>query len=179
MSNADGRIAIASSKLKLALMTLGAVLFVAGGLVLFAIADTQSRFPPIYVKVVSVLAIAFFGLCMVYGVLKLFDGAPGLVLDREGIIDNSSALAAGRVAWHEIRDIHVVSVKGQRFIALVVRDPGKYLGKGNVLIRWFVEMNYKMYGTPILISAHSLKMRFDDLANQIEHFRRKHGNDEE
>jgi hypothetical protein len=175
----EGRIAIASSKLKLTLMTLGAALFVAGGLWLFAVADAQSRYPPIYVKAVSVLAVGFFGLCMLYGVLKLFDRAPGLVLDREGIIDNSSGLAAGRVAWREIREVRVVSVKGQRFLALLVTDPQKYLGKGNALIRWFVEMNYRMHGTPILVSAHSLKVTLDDLEKRIEEFRRRHGNDEE
>lgn len=176
MHSTDDRIAIPSSKVKLVLLTVGALLFVGAGIWLFDIADTQSRYAPIYVKGISVLAIGFFGLCALYGLLRLFDGAPGLVLDREGIIDNSSGVAAGRVAWREIRDIRVMSVSGQRFLAFVVNDPEKYLGKGNIVSRLFVKLNYKMYGTPIFISSHSLKVKFEDLEKLIQDFRRKHSN---
>lgn len=172
MHGTDDRIVIASSKVKLVLLTVGAFLFVAAGIWLFDIADTQRRYASIYVKGVSVLAIGFFGLCGLYGLLKLFDGAPGLVLDREGIIDNSSGIAAGRVAWREIRDIRVMSVSGQRLLAVIVDDPEKYLGRGNVLSRLFVTMNYKLYGTPIFISSHSLKVNFYDLEKQIRDVRK-------
>lgn len=175
MDRAD-RITIASSKVKLTLLTAGAALFVAGGIWLFGLADTQSRYSPIYVKGVSVLTIGFFGLCGLYGLLKLFDGSPGLVLDREGIIDNSSGVAAGRISWREIRDIQVRSIGGQRFVAVMVADPEKYLGKGNFLSRFFVKANYKMYGTPIFISAHSLKVKFEDLEKQIQDFRKRSSN---
>lgn len=175
MDGAEDRIAIASSKVKLVLLTAGALLFVAGGIWLFDIADAQRRYAPVYVKGVSLLAIGFFGLCALYGLFRLFDGSPGLILDREGIIDNASAIAAGRVAWRDIRDIRVMSVSGQRFLALVVDDPGKYLGQGNLLRRFFVRMNYKLYGTPIFISAHSLRMKFEDLEKLVDDFRRRHG----
>ncbi|MGH8621128.1 MAG: STM3941 family protein [Burkholderiales bacterium] len=176
MHSTDDRIVIASSKVKLVLLTVGAFLFVAAGIWLFDVADTQGRYAPIYIKGVSVLAIGFFGLCGFYGLLKLFDGSPGLVLDREGIIDNSSAIAAGRVAWREIRDIRVMSVSGQRLLAVIVNDPEKYLGRGDILGRLFVKMNYKLYGTPIFISSHSLKVTFEDLEKQIQDFRTRHSN---
>ena len=142
---------------------------------LIAIADVQRRYPPLYVEGASVLAIAFFGLCALYGLFKLFDGSPGLVLDREGLIDNSSGLAAGRVAWREIRDLHVVVVSGQRFLAFVVDHPEKYLGEGNVLKRFLVRMNYRSHGAPILISAHSLKVNFEELEQLVREFRRRYG----
>ena len=170
MHSTHDRIVIASSKLKLGLMLLGAFLFVAGGLWLYAIADTQGRYSPIYVKAVSVAAIGFFGLCGIFVLFKLFDRSPGLILDREGIIDNSSGVSAGRVAWRDIRDIQVISVYGQRFLAFVVGEPEKYLGKGNLVKRWFVRMNYRMYGTPVFISANTLKMKLDDLEEQIREF---------
>jgi hypothetical protein len=166
------RIVIALSKVKVALVTAGALLFVALGVWLLEIADLQRRFPPLYVKGASVLAIGFFGLCGVYALFKLFDDSPGLILDREGFIDNSSGIPAGRVAWREIREIRVVSMHRQRFLAFMVDDPQKYLGKGSLVRRVFVRMNYRMYGTPILIGAHSLKMKFDELERLIAEFRR-------
>lgn len=174
MDSAD-RVVIPLSKVKLALMVAGAMLFVAGGIWLFEIADTQRRYLPIYVKSASILAIGFFGLCALYGLLKLFDGSPGLILDREGILDNSSGIAAGRVAWREIRDIQVVSIHSQRLLALSVSDPQKYLGRGNWLSRLFVRMNFRRYGTPVFISAHGLKVTFKDLETQIRDFRARYG----
>lgn len=174
MHGMHDRIVIASSKSKLGLMMLGAILFVAGGLWLFAIADTQGRYPPIYVKAVSVVAIGFFGVCGIFVLQKLFDDSPGLVLDREGMVDNSSGVAAGRVAWRDIRDIQIMSVSGQRFLAVVVGEPEKYLGKGHFLKRWMVRMNYRSYGTPVFISANSLKVKLDDLEEQIRDFHRRY-----
>jgi hypothetical protein len=176
MHSTDDRIVIPSSKVKLVLLTIGAFLFVGGGFWLFDVADTPSRYAPLYVKGISVLTIGFFGLCGLYGLVKLFDASPGLVLDREGIIDNSSGVAAGRVAWREIRDIQILSISGQRFLAFVVHDPQKYLDRGNILSRVLVKLNYKIYGTPIFISANSLKVNFEDLEQQVQDFRRKHGN---
>jgi hypothetical protein len=95
------------------------------------------------------LAAGFFGLCALYGFIKLFDRAPGLVFDHEGIIDNSSGAVAGRVSWSEIRDIKAMTISGQRFLAFIVRDPERYLGKGNIVSRVFVKLNYKRYGTPL------------------------------
>jgi hypothetical protein len=173
--SADDQIAIALSKGKLILLTFGAFLFVVGGIWLFDIADTQSRYPPIFVKGISVLEIGFFGLCGVYALLKLFDGSPGLVLDSEGMIDNSSAVAAGRIAWRDICDVQVMSVSGQRILAFVVHDPEKYFGKGNMFSRLLMKLNYRMYGTPIFISAHALKIGFENLEKQIQDFRRRYG----
>ena len=176
MQDSNDRIVVPSSKTKLTMLTVGALLFVVGGLWLFDIADTQGRYASIYVKGVAVLAAGFFGLCALYGFIKLFDRAPGLVLDHEGIIDNSSGVAAGRVSWSEIRDVRAMSISGQRFLAFIVKDPEKYLGKGNIVSSVFVNLNYKIYGTPIFISSHSLKTNFADLERQIRDFRAKHGN---
>jgi hypothetical protein len=175
MQSTDDRVAISSSKVKLILLTIGALLFMAGGIWLFGVADTQTRYSPAFVKGVAVLATGFFGLCGLYGLPKIFDGSPGLVVDREGIIDNSSGVAAGRVTWQEIRDVQVLTVSGQQFLAVVVNNPEKYLGKGNILSRFFVNLNYKAYGTPIFISAQSLKGSFEDLEKHIQNFRKRYG----
>ncbi len=175
MQGSDDRIAIASSKVKLILVALGAFLFVALSVWLFMIADTQDRFSSIYVKVLSVLGVVFSGLCGLYCLSKLSDDSPGLVLDSEGIIDNSSAIAAGRVTWQEIRDVQEMVVSGQRFLTVIVQDPGKYLGKGNPLSRLLVKMNYKMYGSPIFISTNGLKVGFDELERLFQDYRDRYG----
>jgi len=175
VQTSEDRIVIRSSRTKLILVVVGALLFVVLGVLLITMADDQNRHSPIYVKTVSVVCIAFFGLCAVVGLVKLFDGAPGLVLDRQGIIDNSSALGAGRVDWREIQDVRAVTISGQKFLAFYVEDPGRFLNKGNVVMRLFLKMNYRMYGSPIFISSHSLKVNFEELEILVHDFRGRHG----
>ena len=156
-------------------MVVGALLFVALGLGLITIADDQKQYPSVYVKAVSVVTIGFFGLCAVFGLIKLFDSTAGLVLDREGIMDNSSGTAAGRVEWREIREIRAMTVSGQKLLAFFVDDPAKFLGRGDIVSRLFVRMSYKMYGTPVFISAHALKVNFEELERLIRDFRGRYG----
>lgn len=94
------------------------------------------------------------------------------------MIDNSSGIAAGRVEWREIRDIRVMTVSGQKLLAFFVNDPGKFLGKGNIVSRLFVRMNYRMYGTPVFISSHALKVNFEELERLIRDFRGRYGTKE-
>ena len=174
----DDRVVIRSSRTKLILIVVGALLFVALGAVLIYIADEQNRYPPIYVKAVSVAAIGFFGLCGIFGVIKLFDSTAGLVLDRQGILDNSSGSAAGRVEWRDVRDIQARTISGQKMLAIIVDDPEKFLDRGNFVRRFFARMNYKYYGTPVFISAHALKVDFEELEKMVRDFQVRYGTKE-
>src|SRR5437764_14021730 len=56
---------------------------------------------PTLTKSVCIACILFFGLGSIYGWRKLFDTAPGLIIDSEGLIDNASAISAGRIPWSD------------------------------------------------------------------------------
>ncbi|MES1199699.1 MAG: STM3941 family protein, partial [Pseudomonadota bacterium] len=62
---------------------------------------------------------------------KLFDKRPGLVLSAEGIVDNSSGVAAGLIPWSDIEAFNVAEIRGNKFIVVLVKDPEKYLQRGN------------------------------------------------
>jgi hypothetical protein len=176
MHGATDCITIPSSRVKIAFLTLGAFLFVAVCVLLFVVADTRGPFDSIVLKGVSVLGICFFGLCGFFGLVRLCDGSPGLVLDYEGIIEHSGGIGAvGRVAWQEILGIQSISVSGQKWLAVFVNEPEKYLSEGNILKRLFRRMNHRIYGTPILISASSLKVKYEDLDEQIRDFLESRG----
>src|SRR5262245_19949122 len=115
MPNETGeRLLIALSKAKIVLLLMGSGVFVAAGLFLWANADQFSS--PLYVEAVAIAAIGFFGLCGLFALFKLFDTTPGLILDAEGITDNSSAVSAGRIPWSDITGFTITSVQKQRFL---------------------------------------------------------------
>jgi hypothetical protein len=125
-------------------------------------------------ETIAIACIAFFGLCGLSALFKLFDFSPGLVIDAEGIVDNSSGVSAGRIPWSDIRGFTVTTVQGQRFLTVKVANPKKYVQRGHVLKRLLVNANATYFGGAIQISANSLKIDFDELVRVANEFREKY-----
>ena len=161
------------SKSKTILLILGSVAFVATGIWILSL-DTPAieslpRYgSPWFVYGVGITATLFFGLAGAVGLKKLFDKAPGLVLDGEGFTDNTSGVSAGLVPWSEVVEIGQYQVQKQKLISIHVVDPEKYVNRGNPLKRMTNRANLKMCGTPINISSNSLKISYDELLETFE-----------
>jgi len=160
-------VVIPLSKGKTFLLLLGAVAFVLASIWLWSIADVQTRYNPLYAKAVAAAGAFFFGLCAIYGGFKIFDNRPGLIIDESGIVDNSSAVAAGRIPWDDVVALNVSEIAGQRFVTVVVVEPQKYASRGSAFGRMLNAANMKMSGSPINISSNSLQMNFDALVQVL------------
>jgi hypothetical protein len=161
-------VAVPLRKWKLLGLGLLAALFVAGCVWIVGFPGSR-RWPPAVADVaVGIVGIVFFGGGLVAIVWKLLDGKPGLVVDAEGFHDNSSAISAGWVAWHEVLAITTSYVAGEQLITIHVRDPEKYIRRGNAIQRWFKRMNWKYFGGPIHISTIGLRIDFDRLKALME-----------
>lgn len=167
-SNQTDQIIIKLSRSKIILITLGAVGFVALGFWMLTIADTQSRYGPIYMKILAVASISFFGLCGLYGLLKLFDNKPGLILNQEGLLDNSSAVGGHLIKWDDITGLEVEQVKSTKFLLIYVKNPKDYYTGASRFKKFWMIMNERIYGTPLSLSSASLQCDFDELITAIE-----------
>ena len=174
MNQVPDQIVIPLSRTKIVLLLLGAVAFVLLSAWLWTIADHQTRHNPFYVKGAAIAGASFFGLCAGFAFIKLFDPKPGLIIDAEGIVDNSSGVSAGRIPWREIRGFRVTTVQKQRFITFEVEDPLKYVDRGNFLRRKLNRANLKYFGSPVQISANALQIKFDELLSVIAQFYERH-----
>jgi hypothetical protein len=166
-SDARADVVIPLSKGKVALLLLGAVAFVAGSIWIWSIADGQTRYNPFYMKAVAIAGVSFFGVCAIYGCFKVFDTRPGSVIDKQGIVDNSSAVAAGRILWDDVVALNVSEIAGQRFITIVVVEPERFVQRGSFLSSMLNAANTKMTGSPINISSSSLCMKLDELVEAL------------
>ena len=165
------QIEIPLSKKKILLLLFGAIAFVGFG-VLFL--TNPSMFingvfrSPTIIFIAGLASVLFFGLCAIVAFRKLFDTKIGLVINREGIIDNSSAVSAGLVLWSDVQEIRTCSVASQKFLIFIVENPQDYIDKvSSPFKKRAMEMNYKTYGSPISISANSLQMNFNNLHNLL------------
>ena len=127
---------------------------------------TRPFFPsPWMIFITGIGCVLFFGFGTVLFFRKLSDKRIGLTINKEGIIDNSSAgVSAGLILWSDIEEIKVCEIFRQKFLIIVVKNPQEYLAKvKNPLKRKTMETNFKMTGSPISISDGILKTDFDKL----------------
>jgi hypothetical protein len=158
-------IEIPLSKKKLVLMLAGSLAFVAVGL-WFVIAPPNFRneFWAARAGVAGAAGIVVFGVFAFFLARKLGDSKPGLIVTDRGFHDNASATPAGEVLWQDVTGFDVMEVQGQRFIVVLVRDPEPYIARQtSAFKRKLMSMNANMAGSPISISANSLKIGFDEL----------------
>jgi hypothetical protein len=165
---AEDTVVVPLSKSKIVLIMLGAVAFVALGIALLLISVEKSPAKALYMQLAGAASILFFGLVFLFAVRKVFDTQPGLIVSSQGILDNSSGVAAGMIPWAEIQGFATTTVHSQRFLTILVAEPEKYVERGGFLKRVANRASLKYYGSPVQISANSLKIRFDDLAALVE-----------
>lgn len=176
--NTGHRIEIPLSKSKMVMMSVGALAFVAIGCWFVAAPPKIENAywgHPTRLAILGYAAILFFGICAVLCLRKLPDTKPGLVIDDEGLIDNSGGLSAGRILWEDIQNISVLEMQKQKLLMLEVKNPQHYIDRQKVLLkRKGMQLNYKMYGTPLSISANGLKIPFHELlATVMQRFKER------
>ena len=169
MESTTGQIEIPLSKKKLLLLVAVSVGFILIGF-WFVIDPPKISNPyfgdPTLLLMLGIISILFFGLCAVYIVRKLPENRPGLIIDSNGLTDNSSGVSAGLILWNDIQDISVIEIHRQKIIMLQVKNPQDYIDRQKSgFKRKMMQMNFNIYGTPLSITSNSLNIEFNDLIN--------------
>lgn len=126
---------------------------------------------PTVIKVIGYIFIIFFGAVMLLYSQRVFDKKPAMILDDEGFTDNTSGVNTGKVLWKDVTDIFVKEGMGQQFIMLKVKNPESYIEREkNPLKMRIMNMNNRLYETPINISAKAVKMSFEELLNLLKKY---------
>ncbi|MES2566264.1 MAG: STM3941 family protein [Bacteroidota bacterium] len=161
------QIEIQLSKIKLLLMLVGSLTFVALGLWLVINPPANQnyhRYSPTTILIAGYASIIFFGLGVIIFIRKLADNKPGLIIDDLGLSDNSSGVSGGQILWSEILNISVLKVNSQKFVMLQVKNPEDYINRQtSAFKKKMMEVNFKMYGSPLSITSNGLKISFNDL----------------
>jgi hypothetical protein len=163
MEHPNGSTVIALSKIKIFLLFLCSLAFVAGGL-WFAVMPPATKYNKYFLMAAGIVSVLFFGMCAVALLAKLFNRESGLIIDDSGITDNSGAFGAGFIPWVDITAVESFVSANQNFILLFVRNPEEYINRNSFfLARKTRSANYKFYGTPLTVSANGLKINFKNL----------------
>lgn len=169
----NDEIIIPLSRKKILLIFLGALTFVVLGIGFlndpekFANSSYRPRNSE-FIHIVGIVSVVFFGICGIFAFKKLFDKKDGLIINKNGITDNSSGTSVGLVKWNDIIGIGVAKVHLQKFIMIEVSNPEHYINlKKNKIGKMAMKSNYDKFGSPISISTNSLKTNFEELREII------------
>ena len=163
-------IVIPSKKLGNMVYALGALMFVIFGLLFLFSSD-------FFAILIGLFSIVFFGWGFIILFKRLFTSHSLLIVDDQGMTDNSSALALGFVPWEDIENVQLRHMLNQTFISVSVKDQEAYLAKMSTLQRNATKANLKM-GYPLInitlnTTGKNPNVIYQEIENKFGHFYRK------
>jgi hypothetical protein len=166
MANKMKEFKIGLSKRKLFFAFIGSTIFVLLGIQFIQKPEKYISFVfrnAELIRIVGFASIIFFGLCLIYILFKSFDKKPGLIINQNGITDNSHFCSVGLINWSQIIGIRTQQVMSTKFLLIDVSNPEDFIQKSSSFKAWLMKTNLKMYKTPLSITSNSLNYNFDDL----------------
>jgi hypothetical protein len=156
-------ITIPISKVKTAFVIVGCFAFVLMAISSWFISNSQTRYPPVFIKMISVVCVMFFGSGMILGFKKLFDKRAGLIIDNKGLQDNTSISDGRFIAWDNITGFEMTSVRSTKIILVFINNSDKMIFKESRWKQGIMRQSKKLYGTPISLGSGTLKIKADEL----------------
>src|ERR1700746_1838738 len=139
--NTTDELVIEYSKKKMIFIVVGSCVFLAGTAWMLTLDDEYIRAShnpflrdPLFLRAVAVVGVLGSAFGVIFGVKKLFDKKPGLVLNSAGIIDNTSAFSAGFIPWSDIvgAEEHVLP-RNKKMLVIKLANPETYIARGGPL----------------------------------------------
>lgn len=141
---------------KLWMLAFGCLVFIVIGSWIFS--EYLNENMTLFYGIVGLACILLFAACLIYFIRKLFDHSPAIVIDSEGILDNSSYIAGGLIRWDDILNIELYQLAGQKMIGIQLKDPDSYLAGRQGLKRQLMKINQGIVQAPINIAQSALRM---------------------
>lgn len=147
-------IEISFNKRKVLPYVMGAQVFVLAGILILIIAMKAKNqvIMQLFLIILGLASILFFGLVALVLLPKLFTSKAGLIIADEGLWDHSSGVSAGFVPWVDIKKINYSYSGTNKFLVVMVKKPDKFIDRQtNLMKKLAMRMNYKISGSPIHI----------------------------
>ncbi|WP_179334123.1 STM3941 family protein [Winogradskyella costae] len=183
-------IIIRLSKTKLVVMLIFSLAFIVGGI--YMIIDSNksinNQHSGEFLTIIGVLSVLFFGLGSFFIAERLFTKKAGLKINDKGIFDYSNATSIGLIDWDDITGIETIQVKipvyeyfftvsSPKMLIINTSNPEKYIERStNIISKEAMKTNNRMYGTPLTITSHTLKIKSSELETIISEKLKKRKN---
>ncbi len=127
----------------------------------------------IILKMILFIGILFFGYGGFYFLKRMKTNKEMLIINKEGITDNTSAISLGFIPWEEIEDIYVDGVLGNNFIELKIKNEEKYLKNISFIKKMLINSNKKMGHQIVCITLNTTNYSINEVLEKIKEYRSK------
>jgi hypothetical protein len=175
--NDNNNIIIAFSKKKLLKVWLFSFIFLGLGLwMIIANPHTSNPvFNNIIVKTLASYGSLIMGMIGIYYFSrKLLTKEPALVINENGIYDNSTAFKFGLIPWSDMtfiaeQCIQISPASRQSFITIGLKKPGDYIEREqNILRKKLLQANANQYGSPVHLSTNGFITEHTELLKILQ-----------
>lgn len=157
-------IKIYSSKKKSVLLLFGSLLFVIGGIFIFA----NSEKDEVVIKIVGIIGILFFGLGVGVSIWTLFQDRLMLIITEKGVNVNPRKKPDDFVEWKDIRAFTEMSIHSTKIIIMEVKDPQKWIDEEtNAIRKKMMEFSTNNYRSPFNFSANAMRISHKELLHLL------------
>jgi hypothetical protein len=111
-------------------------------------------------------AIIFFGPCALFLARAIFDRRSQVTISRYGI--RYRRWSRSEIPWSEITSAEVKFYRGNSFVTLHLRDPGRYPGHG--ILAWLAGANRAMGFGDLVIATATLDHSAEEILAAIERY---------
>lgn len=159
-------VAIPISRSKVGFLAIGSLaMAVAAGWMLLSAPGTNA-----FHRFVLGSGVVFFLLAAGVQFRLLLRNEPGLVANRQGFLFRPTGVAFGWVDWADVSGVREGGSRGGAILSILVRDPQKYIARGNWLQRLAKAINCRLIGTPVSFTTGSLQANPAEVVLIIQRF---------
>lgn len=114
---------------------------------------------------IGALGILFIPVVFYYLVKMAFHSKAYFLVDETGIHNGVSPFSKKSIVWESITEIRVF--KKQKKIGVYVKNDKVYYDSLNPVIKMLIALNFKKFGTPLILDSIYLNCSFDEFENLI------------
>ena len=124
----------------------------------------------LFTRAVGLSGFVFFSICTFFILKVKFKNRNILVINNEGITDNSTALALGFIPWSDVKYMRIGFVGSQKFIDVGIRNEALYLERLNRWQRKVIKINQKMGFSMVAINLTFTGYKPEDVLSIMQGF---------
>ena len=121
-----------------------------------------------YMRIIGLFGFIFFIICTILIIKVRFKNKNVLVVNSEGITDKSSAIALGFIPWHDVKNMKIRSVNGNKFIEVQIDNEALHLERLKQWQRKAIEINREMGQEAVLINLAFTGHKPEDVLNVMQ-----------
>lgn len=130
----------------------------------------DARYNKLLLGSIGILCFLFSVICLLYIAKRLIIEQPSLIINKEGITDNASAVGVGLLKWCDIKEIGVYYYMGQKFLGIEPMNPEEILSSIPKYKQGLLKMNRGLGTALINIPQNAIKISLEEIYTKMKEY---------